>query len=138
MSEVALQSSAAKQAEYKRYSYELNKLKKENAEDYSKVLKKTKEITAQARDEQETAINNEKVMLQNKLADVKKNHDERVKGEMDKFNTELANLKKAHADQMAELKESQSKQVDDTQKSHQKYLAAAKLRFDQQKSKFES
>lgn len=138
MTDIAIQANAAKQAEYKRHSFELRKLQKQNEEEYNKIMKTSKESISRTHNEREGAMATAKVELQNKLNEIKRNHDKRIKTEMVKFDTELGDLKKAHADQMAELTETHQKQISDTEKNHKQYLEAARLRFEQQKSKYES
>jgi hypothetical protein len=126
-----------KQAESKRHSHEMKKVRTENERDFRTEIKNSTNTLSRMKNDYETQISNMKNDLEQKLSSIRKRHAYSVRAEDARLAQEITDLKKSHKDQKSEIKVNQSNELDDIITSHKNTLKRSEEKFRKEQSKFE-
>lgn len=126
-----------KEAENKRYAFEMKKLSAENQNNYTKQVKAYETMIGRMKGEYEAKVKNLENELERKLVNLRNNHSRKINEENKRLDEELTNLKKAHGAQVGEIKETQANEIDNLVTSHKTTLENARQKYIREKSKWE-
>jgi hypothetical protein len=126
-----------KEAESKRHSFEMKKVRTKNERDFRTEMKNSTTTLKRMQNDYETQISNMKNELEQKLSSIRKRHSYSVKVEDERLEQELSALRKSHGEQKMEVKENQANELDEIITSHKKTLERAEAKFRKEQSKLE-
>lgn len=126
-----------KEAENRRHSFEMKKLKDEFAKEYQKEVAQNEQLMDRMRREYEVKIKGLENELDMKLAEMRNSQSKNIEEENQRLTYEVQNLKKAHQDQIGEIKVGQENEVNTLVDSHQRTLEDARQRYIKEKMKYE-
>lgn len=124
------------EAETKRHTNEIQKLKVDNARTYNSEAKQKEVELKRMKDAYETRISSMKSEQERKLQDLRKKHESAYAEEDQRLKQELVNLKTNHRDQVEEIKIGQRNEVQDINEAHQKTLNNAREKFLKESAKW--
>ncbi len=126
-----------KEAESKRHSQEMKKVRTGNEREFRTEIKNSTTELSRMKNDYETQISNMKNDLEQRLTAFRKKHSYSVKVEGERLEKELIDLRKSHKEQKSEVKTNQSNELNEIIGSHKKTLERAEAKFRKEQSKFE-
>ncbi len=133
----SMRAARFKEQESKRHSFEIKKLKAENATEFQKEVKLNESVISNMRRDYERKIAQLDTELERKLNEIRNDHKDKLKVENERLTAEVADLKSAHNDQVAEIRVSHQNEIEGLNESHRNTLENAKTKFLQEKQKWE-
>lgn len=127
-----------KEAENKRHTAEMRKIKSKNATEYHNQSLSNEKMVGRMQNDFESKKRIAESDLERQLADMRRKQEKRIEEENSRLDGELKNLKATHSDQVSEIKTSNVNEIENIRESHQRTLANAKEKFIREKTKWEA